>query len=180
MCGTVCIRRPYTGASSREQSALFTHVCVSMRWMDGWQTCHSYLPPFHVTFLSRRGLKQRCSMSVTLTLLVRETAGDNQERTNDVLRTPRCVTFDHAPTVDVVACPHDACDTQQLLYRWEEDGAVRKSSAYFSNLFKLRLFLFEKWYVGVFCRAKALYCHCLSVTNGVEQWEARTPASAAW
>lgn len=36
----------YTGTSSGEQAALFTRVCVGMRWMDGWQTS------FHVTFLS--------------------------------------------------------------------------------------------------------------------------------
>lgn len=39
--------------------------------------------------------------------------------------------------------------------------------------------IFKKIYVGVFCAAKALKSDCLSVTNGVEQWEARTPASAA-
>lgn len=46
-------------------------------------TCHLFV------------LKQRQSMSVTLTHLVRETAEDNQRRTNDVLQIPRCVTFDH-------------------------------------------------------------------------------------
>ena len=80
--------------------------------MDGRQTRHRYPPPFHVTFLSCRRLKQRHYMSVTLTLLVRETAEDNQERTNDVLQTSCRVTFDPARTVDMAACVPDACDMQ--------------------------------------------------------------------
>lgn len=66
---------PYT---SRKQAALFTYMRLRMRWMDGWQTCHYYLPPSHVTFLSCCSLKQRFYTSVTMTLLVRETAEDNK------------------------------------------------------------------------------------------------------
>lgn len=85
-------------------------------------------------------------MSVTLTLLVRETAEDNQERTNDVLRTPCCVTFDHERTIDMAAHLTDACNMQQLLYRLKVHNVllffcIRKFYAYFNNLFKLKVFL---------------------------------------
>lgn len=64
---------------------------------------------------------------------------------------------------------------------------IRILYAYFNELFKLRgfffvfcfFFVFKKCSVGVLRGAKALWSHCLSVINGVEQWEARTPASAA-
>lgn len=63
-------------------------------------------------------------MSFTLTLLVRETAEDNQERTNDVLQTPCCVTFDHARTVDTAVHLPDVGNMQQLLYRLKVDNVL--------------------------------------------------------
>lgn len=80
-------------------------ICVCVRWMDMWQTYHHSLQVISVTFLSCARLKHRSYMSVILTFFVKETGEDNQERTNDVLQIPCCVTFDRACTVDKLACP---------------------------------------------------------------------------
>lgn len=80
-----------TGATDREQAALLTcSVCVNMTQIDGWRTSRGSQPPLCVTFFFFFGPKieqQRC-VSAVLTLLVRETAEDNQRRTNDVLQIP--------------------------------------------------------------------------------------------
>lgn len=117
--------------------------------MDGWQTCHYFLLLLHVIFLSCGSLTQRHYISVTLTLLVRETAQDNQERTSDVLRIPCCVTFDHVRTVDVVTCLPELCDMQQLLYR------SKVYSVQFDNCMYVSTTLFLKnRHVGVYCESK--------------------------
>lgn len=94
-----------TGTFSGKQVALYTYICVCVRWMDMWQTYHHSLQVISVTFLSCAHLKHRSYMSVIPTLFVKETGEDNQERTNDVLQIPCCVTFDRACTVDKLACP---------------------------------------------------------------------------
>lgn len=113
----VYIGCPHTGTSSREQAALCTHVHVSMRWMDVWQPCrHRSMSPFcPVVVWNKRYV---CH---SVTVLVRETAEDDQERTNDGLRTSCCVTFGHAHTMGMVAGRPDVCDVRQLLYRWKVD-----------------------------------------------------------
>ena len=103
-------------------------------------------------------------MSVSLTLLVRETEEDNQDGTNDVLRTPCCVTFD---PVRMAACLHDICGNDTVLIK-SIYATIRYCYAYFNNFCLL--------YVDVLRGVKT---PTVSVSNGVEQWEARTPASAA-
>lgn len=116
----------------------FTPTCVRVRSIDGRQTCHQFLLQLHVSFFSCGSLTQRHYISVTLTLLVRETAEDNQERTNDVLRIPCCVTFDRVRTADMVACLPELRDRPQLLYR------LKVCSVQFHNCMYVSTTLFLK------------------------------------
>lgn len=102
---SIYIGYPHTGDSSREQAALFTYVHVSMRWKD-------VVPPLvQLPFLSGHSLKQRYACH-SVTLLVRETAEDDQESTNDVLLSSCCVTFDHVHTTYLVAIQPNVCGLQ--------------------------------------------------------------------
>lgn len=50
---------------------------------------------------------------------------------------------------------------------------MRKLNVYFNNLFTLGFIFFKFFFSTNVLRG------CIVVLNGVEQWEARTPASAA-